>query len=320
VYCATPHWRGQIQLSRVPFFSVVVPCYNRASTVGAVLKAVKNQTFEDFECLIIDDGSSDSEELLEVVKSLDDERFRYFRRENGGGAAARNTGIAQAKGKYIAFLDSDDFYLETKLSSDFEYINNAKDPKAVIFSQVLIDRGVGKLSILPARGPHSGENIGEYLMCHMGFTQTSTLVVERSLAESARFTEGLPMAQDFDFPIRLESKGARFIMKDKPYVIWMDIDDPHRVSHKPKYERMLQWSEDIRPLVGDKAVNAFRGSQIARLAAPTNKRLALKLLAEALVAFSMPPKLAVKSIIQILFPRTAYRRIRDFLIFVRLAR
>jgi glycosyltransferase involved in cell wall biosynthesis len=276
------------------------------------LRSVQMQTFGDFECIVVDDGSRDGAVLEKAVRSMNDGRFRYHRQENAGAASARNTGIDLAQGEYIAFLDSDDLYLPVKLASDIDAIKAIDDPTCVIFSQVLVERGVGKYRVAPKNAPLPSERIGDYLICRLGFTQTSTLVVERSLAKRSRFTPGLPMAQDFDFPIRLEANGARFYMKSTPSVIWTDIDNPDRVSNMPPFEPMLKWSDDVRPLVGDKAYYAFRGSQISRLAAPRDFGLAARLLLEGLLNFSMPPKLAAKAVIQVMFPRRLYRAMLDF--------
>ena len=87
-------------MTSVPRFSVIVPVYNRASTVLPTLQSVREQTFEDFECIVVDDGSADGDELKAVVAGMNDARFRYVRRENGGGSAARNTGIDEARGEF----------------------------------------------------------------------------------------------------------------------------------------------------------------------------------------------------------------------------
>lgn len=294
-----------------PYFSVIIPVYNRSGTFGSTLESVLTQSFRDFECIIVDDGSADTVELRRLIDRFEDLRIRYYRQENCGAAAARNAGIDIAKGKYIAFLDSDDFYLRDKLKTDAETLERLQDPFCVLFSQVLVDRGVGRYRLTPARAPLQNERISDYLLRRLGFTQTSTLVVETELARRSRFTVGLPMAQDFDFPIRLEENGARFYMKNEPGVIWTDRDDPNRVSNMPPFEPMLKWSDSVRSRVGDKAYFAFRGSQIARLAAPRNRALALKLFLEAVVRGAMPPRLAGKSLIQVCMPRKFYRRLLD---------
>ena len=92
-----------------PFFSVIVPVFNRASVLGASLLSVLAQTCQDFEIIVIDDGSSDNPRA--VVESLNDPRIRFIRQENQGGGTARNTGINAAQGRFIAPLDSDDLFL-----------------------------------------------------------------------------------------------------------------------------------------------------------------------------------------------------------------
>ena len=94
--------------------SAIIPTYNRANIVIRAIQSVLNQTYQNFELLVIDDGSQDNTE--EIVTGIHDNRIKYIRHEkNKGVAAARNTGIEAAKGEFIAFLDSDDEWLPNKL-------------------------------------------------------------------------------------------------------------------------------------------------------------------------------------------------------------
>jgi len=96
--------------------SVIIPTYNRAHLVGRAIRSVLNQTYQDFEIIVVDDCSTDNTE--EIVKGFNDHRIRYMRHDrNRGGSAARNTGIKASQGKYIAFLDSDDEWLLKKAES-----------------------------------------------------------------------------------------------------------------------------------------------------------------------------------------------------------
>ena len=88
-----------------PLVTVVIPVFNRAEAILPTLKSVQEQTFGDFECLVVDDGSEDGGQLKQLVGGLNDSRFRYIRRDNGGGGAARNTGIDEASGRLVALLD-----------------------------------------------------------------------------------------------------------------------------------------------------------------------------------------------------------------------
>lgn len=107
-----------------PFFSVIMPVYNRAELVKDSIASVLSQRFDDFELICIDDGSTDN--TLEVLKEIanKDRRIKLISHQNKGRCAARNNGINAAAGEWIAFLDSDDYYLENHLSVMYQLIQN----------------------------------------------------------------------------------------------------------------------------------------------------------------------------------------------------
>src|SRR5205085_10967484 len=166
----------------------------------------QEQTFTDFECIVVDDGSKDGEELRQVVDGLGDARFRYVWRENGGGGAARNTGIDEAKGEIIAFLDSDDRWLPEKLAAQTDQL--AGRPSDVAYCQCLVDRGVGKHWVRPHRGILPGENVGEYLFVRNEFIPTPTIAVPAQIARTVRWDPSLAKGQDLDFVLRLSEAGC----------------------------------------------------------------------------------------------------------------
>ena len=90
----------------MPTISIIIPAYNAESTIKKTIKSVLKQTFGDFEIIVIDDGCTDR--TVEIVRAINDPRIAIFSYQNGGLPTARNRGIQQAKGEYIAFLDSDD--------------------------------------------------------------------------------------------------------------------------------------------------------------------------------------------------------------------
>ena len=94
-------------------FSVVIPAYNREKEITRAVNSVLNQTCQDFEIIIVDDGSTDN--TCDVIKSINDKRIRYVKQVNSGASVARNTGITEARGKYVSFLDSDDEWLPQML-------------------------------------------------------------------------------------------------------------------------------------------------------------------------------------------------------------
>lgn len=138
-----------------PLISVIVPCYNQAQYLDECLQSVLDQTYTDWECIIVNDGSPDHTEEVAKKWLEKDPRFRYIDKENGGLSSARNAGLKEAKGEWIQFLDSDDkintisFELLTKIIAEkkveiigFSYLVNennklSKDITLTIFDNVV---------------------------------------------------------------------------------------------------------------------------------------------------------------------------------------
>lgn len=123
-----------------PYFSVIIPTYNRAHILGKALLSVKGQAYTNWECIIVDDGSTDNTKELVAKWISEDNRFRYLWQENAERSAARNNGIKNAKGKYVCFLDSDDEYLPSHLSVLYEKILAESEPEALFFTQALMSK------------------------------------------------------------------------------------------------------------------------------------------------------------------------------------
>ena len=103
--------------------SVVIPTYNREKTILRAIQSVLDQTYKDFEVIVIDDGSTDG--TVDIVNSIEDDRVKYVVLEqNGGPSKARNTGVQIAEGEWIAFQDSDDCWYKTKLETQIKYIKD----------------------------------------------------------------------------------------------------------------------------------------------------------------------------------------------------
>lgn len=107
-----------------PLVSVVVTCFNRQNYIGEAIESVLHQTFENYEIVVIDDGSVDGS--AEVCKKYE-KKINYFFRENRGASDAKNSGVAQARGEYISFLDSDDIWDLEKLCLQTSYLANNKE-------------------------------------------------------------------------------------------------------------------------------------------------------------------------------------------------
>nr|MBD5376416.1 glycosyltransferase family 2 protein [Bacteroides sp.] len=122
--------------------SIVIPLYNKAHKIEETLNSVLAQTFQDFEIIIVDDGSTDGS--AEIVAELKDSRIRIISQENAGVSAARNRGIQESKGEYVAFLDADDQWYPEYLSSINALINRHKDCDVFTVGYEFIDENGNK--------------------------------------------------------------------------------------------------------------------------------------------------------------------------------
>jgi glycosyltransferase involved in cell wall biosynthesis len=290
-----------------PFFSVVIPVYNRAALLERAVRSVLAQTEQDFEIVVVDDGSTDDPQA--VVQAMDDSRIVFVRQENRGGGAARNAGIDLARGRFIAFLDSDDRFLPHHLAAMRVMIETA--PKTVGYARIVVDRGAGRMILKPPRAVRRDEDMASYLLCDRGFIPTSTIVVDAAFARSVRFHENLPAAEDTDFAIRASLAGWRFAMAEEPGVIWRDVGDPDRLSVGRRGATMHDWMESLRPRIGARAYYGGRGWAYAKYVALTDRAAALRLFLTALAHGCYRPSLVTIVFLQIFLSDRAYRRIAD---------
>jgi glycosyltransferase involved in cell wall biosynthesis len=187
----------------MPFFSVIIPLFNKETFVEATLKSVLKQSFSDFEILIVNDGSTDNSEKL--IATFDDPRIRYFTKENGGASSARNYGIEKAQSNYISFIDADDYWYPTFLEEMFARLNSFPDIK--VFSAA-IEVETSK-SIFPAH--YAIAKTGDYEIVNY-FTAstketiicTSCAVFEKTVFEDiGTFDTQIKSGQDTDMWIRI---------------------------------------------------------------------------------------------------------------------
>jgi glycosyltransferase involved in cell wall biosynthesis len=207
----------------VPTVSVVIPAYNRAASIRAAIESVLRQTWQDFELLIVDDGSTDG--TLEAAAQVADPRIRLIENpRNMGAAGARNTGVAEAQGTWVAFQDSDDEWLPEKLAkqmgrleADRRYVGaycglltlGGLDPRP---GERLQLRYVPDPKITPT----DGDILVPLLRANMISTQT--LVVRREIIlELGRFDEDTTPIEDWDFVLRLVCRGP-IAFVDEPLV------------------------------------------------------------------------------------------------------
>lgn len=146
--------------------SIVMPCYNGEQFIDETIKSVLNQTYQKWELLVIDDSSRDSSASIVQNYAKDDQRIHLIQQRNAGSAAARNNGIRQSKGQYLALLDSDDIWLPGFLDSQVRFIRQ-KGSVCVCSSYLRIDeqsneimRPVMAKAIITSKDMQSVDNVG----------------------------------------------------------------------------------------------------------------------------------------------------------------
>jgi len=211
--------------------SVVIPTYNREHTIERCVRSCLNQSFSNIEVIVVDDKSTDKTET--IIQSISDKRVRYYcHDENLGGAAARNTGIHYASGKYIAFLDSDDIWYPTKIEDQLEKLESLSSKWAACYCDVERNRGhylINLVDRLVTRksGIEGGEEIVDDILSRkLDFGGTSTLFVRQdAINDIGGFDESFQRIQDTEFVIRL-LKSWKLAYVDKVLVKKYDTGSP----------------------------------------------------------------------------------------------
>ncbi|MGB3650544.1 MAG: glycosyltransferase family 2 protein [Rivularia sp. (in: cyanobacteria)] len=204
-----------------PVVSIVVTCFNQAGYLERSVKSVLAQTFTDLECIIVDDGSSDNtQEVAEQLKSYDP-RVSYYYKENGGVSSSRNFGFKQAQGKWIQFLDGDDWIHEDKIRFQLSYSDRVDDENTVFYTdyeRVFLDK---EQHITNRQENIVGSLTSEQLIKRLlipDFLANSPfpllqqcLLMHRNVLDKKMFDLKLKALQDRDFTADLLVAGVKFI-------------------------------------------------------------------------------------------------------------
>lgn len=200
---------------QLPLVSVVLPTFNRASLLHRSISSILNQSMTALELIVVDDGSQD--ETVKVVESFADSRINFIKLgKNYGGNYARNRGIQASRANYVAFLDSDDEWLPTKLERQLARLEDDRISATVVYSQYYEYQEWTERTIL-LNTPHEGD-VFQFLL--KGWCPAlSTFIIQRAaLLEIGGFDETLPSFQDYDLFLRLAQKGNPFIAAPEPLV------------------------------------------------------------------------------------------------------
>lgn len=197
------------------FFSIVIPLYNKERYIKSTLDQVLNQSFQDFEIIVINDGSTDSS--AKIVEQISDSRIKLFNKKNGGVSSARNHGIKKSSGKYIAFLDADDcwdkYYLEkmhqviTSTNAKIYCCCNAQiTPEGKVINNPVKKILKSKISIIDYQET--------FLQIMDSPIHTSAVIISRDTIKNYQFDEKISMGEDWLFWIQIASDYKCIILNE----------------------------------------------------------------------------------------------------------
>lgn len=207
-----------------PRVSVVMATHNGAQYIAEAIQSVLNQTFSDFELIVIDDGSTDNTSEI-VSQFLFDNRIKYFYQKNKGTSAARNKGIEEAKGIYIAFIDQDDIYFPEKIYKTYQYLEKNAVYGMVYTNMHLIDSQGQFICEWLTKMKFYGEgDIYLNLLSECFFGPIAILVRKSVLFDAGLFNEDVKCVEDIDLWLRI-ARISKIGLIREPLVKWRQHDN-----------------------------------------------------------------------------------------------
>jgi glycosyltransferase involved in cell wall biosynthesis len=182
-----------------PFFSIIIPTFNRASLIKRTLQSVLVQSFPDYEVIVIDDGGKDNTE--HVISSLSSNKIRYFKKVNGERGAARNYGIDKAAGTYITFIDSDDLLYVNHFETAFQYLKEHQDIECYAQAYEIKD---AETNAVITQAYHSTNELINNQVIKGNFLSCFGVFVRKEVLEAFRFEDDRKFAGTEDWLLWLQ--------------------------------------------------------------------------------------------------------------------
>jgi len=226
-------------MKKQPLISVIIPTYKRPDMLGRAINSVINQTYNNWELLVVDDNDANSEYRKETEEFMrknygNNKKIKYIKhKKNKGGSAARNTGIKISKGEYIAFLDDDDEWLPEKLEKQLEVfkISKIKNLGLVYCNANYVDEN--NSTIKKSNYNFRGSNIKKFIIKQDGISNSFLLLKSNVIYEVGGFTE-VYSGQDFILELKILSKGFGFDFCNDALVIYHQHKDERISTSKNK--------------------------------------------------------------------------------------
>ncbi len=219
-----------------PLISIIVPVYNAEYTINRCINSILNQTFYDWELLLIDDGSKDNSKCICDIYAAKDKRIKVFHKENGGVSSARNLGLDNAKGKWITFIDSDDCIYENIFN-----LISSHDEDLLIFNYDIDYNGIiqGGESIPHYYNSYPIKTIlNKYIYIELLRTPWSKFF-KRHLINTLRFDTRIAIGEDSLFVLKYFQRCKSFFLFEQKYYIWSENYSSLKYKYKLSVEQAV---------------------------------------------------------------------------------
>jgi len=308
-------------MSDTVLVSVVIPTRNRRTLVLRAVLTALSQSYSMLEVIVVIDGPD--ADTANALQTLADDRIRIVQLgDNVGGSEARNVGVREARGKWIAFLDDDDEWLRQKIEKQMTLVTPSS-PACTLVSCMCLERSTAVSRVVPSRLPDLEEPLALYLCRPKGLRcvpegfQTSTLLVSRQLLLNVPFVRGLKRGQEFAWLVMVGARSdttVRIYPEVLSFFNGGGFTDELRVSTVPNWRSLYQWVQENRDLLGPLAYSYCIATRILGDAAFCGEslRVKLSLLRECILGGSFSVKILLLSFYISFVPPSSRRKIGKF--------
>ncbi len=225
----------------MPTISIIIPAYNAEHTIIETIQSVQKQTLSDFELIIINDGSTD--QTLNLLNNIQDSRLKVFSYENGGVSVARNHGISQAKGEFIAFLDADDLWTPDKLELQLAALQ--QNPEAGVAYSWIYNMGEkGEFFQVGHQVSFEGNVLAKLLIGNFLANGSNPLIRKQAIESVGKFDSTLTYGEDWEFYLRLAVHWS-FVVVPKPQILYRQSSSAATTKVEVMEERLLLLTEKL---------------------------------------------------------------------------
>lgn len=264
-------------VNKNPFFSIIIPVYNRQETIERAVQSCLTQTFIDFEVIIIDDKSTDQTKA--VIDAFSDSRLQYYcNKVNSERCVSRNNGINLAKGKFICFLDSDDYFLENHLSTFHAKIKESNIQTALLFTNSFLEneKNIRRKKTVPKIEKF---NVFEYLLKYT--PNPARVCVSRDILSKFSFDVRIPGLEDLDLWLRIATEHPIIQLTEYTNVYYIhsssySFGDPLRFEKELSYHPIIKAQPELLNQLPKKSLNRLSSMchfHLAKNCIKKNKRL-----------------------------------------------